>query len=197
MAASASQSTSPLTRRKWTRKPSTSYEFRRTLSSPSLEAARCAGVGVAASSLVVLELSAPSREAKFRWTRGGQGCWQPAEDGGTAGEGIVSPMGRNEQGRREPHEVRRAGTGAATSKLVVEALAARRKVRSPPSEDGGATREAVVRSTMRGGDAVMACRNLDAAWRHTDGRCPPRTKARRAWAKAAPQTGAGGWVKGP
>jgi len=34
--------------------------------------------------------------------------------------------------------VRRAGTGAATSKLVVEALAARRKVRSPPSVDGGA-----------------------------------------------------------
>src|SRR5260221_14701900 len=105
-------------------------------------------------------------------------------------------MGRNERGDWEPHEVRRVSTGSVTSKLVVEALAARGKVRSPPPEDGGATREAVVRSMMRNGDAGMACGNLDAAWRHTDGRCPPRAKARRAWTKAAPQMGAGRWTKG-
>ena len=78
-------------------KPSTSYEFQHILSSSSLKAARCAGagVGVAASSLVVLESSAASREARP----------PPTEDGGTAGEGMVSPMGRNEHGLREPHEV--------------------------------------------------------------------------------------------
>jgi len=43
----------------------------------------------------VLESSAASREARP----------PPTEDGGTAGEGMVSPMGRNEHGLREPHEV--------------------------------------------------------------------------------------------
>src|SRR6267378_33394 len=81
MAASASQSTSPLTRRKWTMEPSTSYELRRTLSSSSLEAARCAGLGVAASSLEVLELSAASREARPPTTEGES----------VAGKGVVSP----------------------------------------------------------------------------------------------------------
>jgi len=61
----------------------------------------------------------------------------------------------DKQERRQPHEVRRARTGVATSKLLVEALAARRKVRSPPSDDGDTTCEAVIRSTMRGGDGVQ------------------------------------------
>ena len=34
--------------------------------------------------------------------------------------------------------MQQAGTGVVASKLVVEALATRRKVRSPPSVDGGA-----------------------------------------------------------
>jgi len=69
-----------------------------------------------------------------------------------AGESVGSPMGRDEQGRRQPyaarrtralaaHEVPRAGTGlttgAATSERVLEASAATQKVMSLPSEDGG------------------------------------------------------------
>src|SRR5712691_8890848 len=97
-------------------KPSTSYEFRRTLSSSSLEAARCAGVGVATLSLMVLNCQLPVvgrghrppkmdtwrtrvLSARRGWGNGGWGRWQP--------------MGRNDQGRRRPYEARRTGALAA------------------------------------------------------------------------------------
>ena len=99
---------------------------------------------MAASSLVVLEFSASSREARP----------PPAEDGRVAEEGVGSPprmearraralaapwgaaskgegslMRRDERERWQPHGVQRASKGAATLKLVLEVLAARRKVR--------------------------------------------------------------------
>src|SRR5260221_4520167 len=72
--------------------------------------------------------------ARRGWRNGGREHWQP--------------HGRNEQGRRQPYEarrtrasaaceVRRVSVGAATSKLVLEVLATSRRVRSPPSVDGG------------------------------------------------------------
>src|SRR5260221_13422453 len=68
------------------------------------------------------------------WRNGGRERWQP--------------HGRNKQGCRQPYEARRtrasaarevqrASMGAATSKLVLEVLAASQRVRSPPSVDGG------------------------------------------------------------
>ena len=125
MAASVSHSTSPLTWRKRTMKPSASYEFRRTLSSSSLEAARCAGIGVA-SSLVVLELSATSREARPPLAEDGrvadEGVGSPlrmdtwraralAARCGATSKGVGSLMRRDERGRWQPHEVPRASTG--------------------------------------------------------------------------------------
>jgi len=129
MAAAASRSTSPLTRRKRTMKPLTSYEFRRR-SSSSLEAAWCTGMEVAASSLVVLELSATSREARPPLAKDGrvadEGVGSPprmearraralAPPWGVTSKDVGSFMKREERGRRQPHEVRRASRGAATS----------------------------------------------------------------------------------
>ena len=45
-------------------------------------------------------------------------------------------MRRNERERWEPHDVQRTGTGVVASELVLEVLAAKRKVRLPRSEDG-------------------------------------------------------------
>src|SRR5260221_12659813 len=70
-------------------------------------------------------------------------------DGGTGGENVGSPWGatskgvsslmrRDEREHWQPCEVRRASTGVATSKLVLEVLAASRNVTSPPCVDGGA-----------------------------------------------------------
>ena len=47
-------------------------------------------------------------------------------------------MRRDKHERWEPHEVRRADTGVAALELVLEVLAAKRKMRSPRSEDGRA-----------------------------------------------------------
>jgi len=130
---------------------------------------------VAASSLVVLELSAASREARP----------PPAEDGRVMGEGVGSPpkmeerraralaapwgvmskgvgglMRRDERERRQSHEVRRASTGEVTSKLVLEVLATRRRVRSPPSVDGGMASENIGVLPMmeeRWAQALAAC----------------------------------------
>src|SRR5260221_13700615 len=83
-------------------------------------------------------------------------------DGGTAGENVGSPWGatskgvgslmrRDEREHWQPCEVRRASTGAATSKLVLEVLAASRNVRSPPSVDGGAAQKGEWRLAGAGG----------------------------------------------
>ena len=113
--------------------------------------------------------------AHRRWTRGGQGCCQPAEDGGTAGGDVGSPWGATSkgvgslmrhdgQGHWQPREVRRASTGAATSKLALEVLATSRKVRSSPSVDGGAAMmwgQRVGTSTQLGDMQTVAARG---AW---------------------------------
>src|SRR5260221_12110843 len=80
MAVAASHSTSPLTQCKRAMKPPTLYEFWHT-SSSSLEAMWCAGMEVAASSLVVLKLSAASCEARPL----------PIKDGRVVGEGVGIP----------------------------------------------------------------------------------------------------------
>ena|SRR5712691_6873511 len=100
-----------------------------------------------------------------KWTRGGRGRWQPTKDGDTAGRSVVSPMRRDERERRQPHEVRRASTGATASNLVLEeVLAARRKVRSPPSVDRGAARREHQRLADDGDGGRRRWRPANAWW---------------------------------
>ena len=106
-----------------------------------------------AAKLVVLELLAARRKARPSSTENGRvagkGVGSPPRmkarrtrasptPWGATSKGVGNLMRRGEHEHRQPHEVRRAGTGAAASDLVLEVLAAKWKVRSPPSEDGGA-----------------------------------------------------------
>ena len=127
---------------------SASYKTRRTFSSTSLKVARRAGIGVAAESLVVLELTATSRKARPPSPESGRVADKgvggpPMMEARRAGalptpwsNGVGNLMRRNERERWKPHEVQRTGTGVAASELVLEVLAAKRKVRLPRSEDG-------------------------------------------------------------
>ena len=148
MAASALQSTSPLTRHKRTMMPSAKYEARCMLSSHSLEVARRAGIGVAAERATSRKARPPSPESGRVADKGVGG--PPMMEARRAGalptpcatsKGGGNLMRRDKRERWEPHEVRRADTGAAASELVLEVLAAKRKMRSPRSEDGSAVQQ--------------------------------------------------------
>jgi hypothetical protein len=104
---------------------------------------------VAAESLIVL-VSAANRKARPPSTENGhvadKGIGDPlmmkalrarvsSTPWGATSKGVGNLMRRGERECWESHEVRRAGTGAAASELVLEMLAAKRKVRSPCSED--------------------------------------------------------------
>jgi len=103
MAVSVLHSTSLLTLRNLAMKSTTSYEFR--LTSSSLEAAWCAGMEVAALSLVVFELSSTSREARP----------PVAKNGRVADEGVGSPPrmeARRARALARPWGATRKGVGS-------------------------------------------------------------------------------------
>ena len=123
--------------------PSASYEARCTLSSPSLEVAWRAGIGVAGERATSRKARPPSPESGRVADKGVGGppmmeAWRagalPTPCATSKGGGNL--MRRDKRECWEPHEVRRADTGAAASELVLEVLAAKWKMRSPRSEDG-------------------------------------------------------------